>query len=69
MSDPYTFEYDHRFSFTSNFINWYQVNCEERSAYNEKLYSENEGLDVFREMYGEFEKMVDKSYIGAIIYT
>ena len=40
MSDPYTFEYDHRFSFTSNFINWYQVNCEERSAYNEKLYSE-----------------------------
>ena len=33
------FEYDENVSFEQNFIVWYDMNCRERSAWNEKQYT------------------------------
>jgi hypothetical protein len=56
QQSPYTFSYDVTTDFKINFIHWYQVNTEERSAHREKPYSPVEGLEVFRKMYGNYEE-------------
>jgi hypothetical protein len=53
---PYQFSYDVTSDFKINFITWFQLNTEERSAYQEKPYNPVEGLEVFREMYGNYEE-------------
>lgn len=53
---PYQFSYDVSSDFKINFIQWFQLNTEERSAYREKPYNPVEGLKVFREMYGNYEE-------------
>ncbi len=55
MSDPYIFKYNKNESFANNFSYWHQVNTEERIAYRELPYNNEEAIKVFREMYGEFE--------------
>jgi hypothetical protein len=56
MSDPYTFSYDVTRDFKLNFTEWFQLNTEERSAYQETPYSPEEGIKVFRQMYGNYEE-------------
>ncbi len=55
-SDPYQFSYDVTADFKVNFIQWLQINTEERSAYRETPYTPVEGLKVFREMFGNYEE-------------
>ena len=43
------FVYDRSQSYETNFIRWYNMNCDERSDYNERLYTEEEGKAVFKE--------------------
>ena len=45
------FEYDENISFEQNFNVWYDMNCRERSAWNEKQYTVEEARIVFNEMY------------------
>tara|TARA_Y100000592_G_C5299546_1_gene234813 strand:+ start:347 stop:514 length:168 start_codon:yes stop_codon:yes gene_type:complete len=45
------FEYDESMTFEDNFVVWYDMNCRERSAWNEKVYTKEEGMKVFKEMY------------------
>ena len=49
--DP-QFNYDESMTFEENFNVWYDMNCRERSNYNEELYTKEEGLKIFEEMYG-----------------
>ena len=44
----YEFVYDKDQSYEINFRRWYNMNCSERSHYNEKLYTEEEGEKVFK---------------------
>ena len=43
------FVYDHGQSRETNFTRWYNMNCDERSGYNEKPYTEEEGRQVFKQ--------------------
>ena len=43
------FVYDRSQSYETNFTRWYNMNCDERSDYNERLYTEEEGKAVFKE--------------------
>ena len=45
------FEYDESLTFEENFNVWYDMNCRERSAWNEKQYTVEEARIVFNEMY------------------
>lgn len=45
------FKYDESMSFMENYNLWYDMNCKERSAWNEQPYTHEEGLKVFEEMY------------------
>ncbi len=45
------FEYDESLTFEENFTVWYDMNCRERSAWNEKQYTVKEARVVFNEMY------------------
>ena len=45
------FEYDESLTFEENFTVWYDMNCRERSAWNEKQYTVEEARIVFNEMY------------------
>ena len=55
MSEPYIFNYNKKESYATNFSYWHQVNTEEKIAYRETPYTNEEAIKVFREMYGEFE--------------
>tara|TARA_R110000751_G_scaffold149398_1_gene254340 strand:+ start:810 stop:986 length:177 start_codon:yes stop_codon:yes gene_type:complete len=43
------FVYDRAQSYENNFARWYKMNCDERSDYNEKLYTKEEGRQVFKD--------------------
>lgn len=43
------FVYDRAQSYENNFSRWYNMNCDERSYYNEKLYTREEGRQVFKQ--------------------
>ena len=43
------FVYDRDQSYETNFNRWYNMNCNERSDYNERLYTEEEGKVVFEQ--------------------
>ena len=43
------FVYDRSQSYETNFIRWYNMNCDERADYNERLYTEEEGKAVFKD--------------------
>tara|TARA_R110000823_G_C15739804_1_gene480678 strand:+ start:89 stop:253 length:165 start_codon:yes stop_codon:yes gene_type:complete len=45
----YEFVYDRDQSYETNFARWYNMNCDERSDYNERLYTEEEGRQVFKQ--------------------
>jgi len=53
----YEFKYDDNMSYEDNFGKWYNMNCAERSDYNERLYSEEEGKLVFKSMYKKKRKL------------
>ena len=52
----YEFIYDKDSSYENNFNRWYNMNCAERSDYNERLYSEEEGKLVFNSMFKKYDK-------------
>tara|TARA_B100000963_G_scaffold357406_1_gene379542 strand:- start:2058 stop:2222 length:165 start_codon:yes stop_codon:yes gene_type:complete len=45
------FEYDESISYEQNFTVWYDMNCRERSAWNERQYTLEEAKLVFAGMY------------------
>ena len=53
----YEFKYNDNMSYDDNFSKWYNMNCAERSDYNERLYSEEEGKLVFKSMYKKKRKL------------
>ena len=52
----YEFVYDEDQSYEINFRRWYNMNCSERSDYNERLYNEEEGKLVFNSMFKKYDK-------------
>jgi len=52
----YEFIYDKDSSYENNFNRWYNMNCAERSDYNERLYNEEEGKLVFNSMFKKYDK-------------
>jgi len=54
----FEFVWDNAKDANGNFTEWYTLNCEERSAYQETVLSRDEGIKVFEKM---FNKTVDKS--------
>ena len=56
MSMQFLFKYDDDTTVEINFNNWYVLNCEERTAYNEALISREEAVKIFEEI---FNKKVD----------
>lgn len=52
----YEFKYNDNMSYEDNFSKWYNMNCAERSDYNERLYSEEEGKLVFDNMFKRYDK-------------
>jgi hypothetical protein len=55
----FKFNYRPEASHRANFIEWRTLNSEERSAYNEKQYTEAEAREVFEKMYGKGDLSVD----------
>lgn len=51
QSGQFTFVWENKKSVIQNFTEWYTLNCEERSAYNEDLMSREEALQVFENLY------------------
>lgn len=51
QSDQFTFVWEDKKSVTQNFTEWYTLNCEERSAYNEDVMSREEAQQVFENLY------------------
>ncbi len=45
------FKYDPTITYSENYSIWYVMNCEERSLYREKMYTPDEGREVFAKMY------------------
>ena len=55
--NQYEFVYDSTHSYESNYSNWRQMNTEERIAWGEEPFNEEEARKLFEEM---FPKTVDK---------
>ena len=51
MSDQFKFTWSEGLSVEANFTEWYILNCEERSAYNEPRLTREEAANIFNEMY------------------
>jgi hypothetical protein len=47
----FLFTWSDELSADANFYEWYTLNCEERSAYNEPKLTRKEAVDIFNEMY------------------
>lgn len=56
MSMQFAFEYDETATESINFNNWYVLNCEERTAYNEPLLLREDAVKIFQKL---FDKKVD----------
>lgn len=51
MSDQFKFTWSEDLSVEANFTEWYILNCEERSVYNEPRLTREEAANIFNEMY------------------
>tara|TARA_B100001115_G_C15656679_1_gene316629 strand:- start:53 stop:250 length:198 start_codon:yes stop_codon:yes gene_type:complete len=51
MSEQFKFTWSEGLSAEANFYEWYTLNCEERSAYNEPRLTREEAANIFNEMY------------------
>ena len=51
QSDQFTFVWEDKKSVRQNFTEWYTLNCEERSAFGEKIMTREEALQVFENLY------------------
>jgi len=51
ISEQFKFNWIDGISVESNFNEWYTLNCEERSAYQEKILSREEAVEIFEKMY------------------
>lgn len=51
MSDQFKFTWNEDLSVEANFTEWYILNCEERSVYNEPRLTREEAANIFNEMY------------------
>tara|TARA_B100001057_G_C22075852_1_gene653815 strand:+ start:95 stop:283 length:189 start_codon:yes stop_codon:yes gene_type:complete len=47
----FLFTWSDELSADANFHEWYALNCEERSAYNEPKLTRQQALDIFNDMY------------------
>ena len=57
-NSEFYFEYDHDYSYETNFSCWYSENCRERRFYRDRIYTPDEASYVFRKMYGKYDKLV-----------
>lgn len=51
MSDQFKFTWNEDLSVEANFTEWYILNCDERSVYNEPRLTREEAANIFNEMY------------------
>jgi hypothetical protein len=61
VSEQFKFVWNNEISATSNFHEWYTLNCEERSAYGEKILSREEAVQIFNEMHNVSVDIGEKS--------
>ena len=50
------FEYDNKNSYFNNFYNWWSLDCEEKRAFGEKPYNDDDAIKAFNNMYGHKNK-------------
>jgi len=58
LEPTFKFTWDNDKTVNANFIEWYTLNCEERSAFQEKILAKDEAQKIFEKM---FNVSVDKS--------
>jgi hypothetical protein len=46
------FTYDKKNSYFNNFYNWWAINSEEKRAFNQKPYGDEEAINRFNDLYG-----------------
>lgn len=51
ITEQFKFTWNDGLSASSNFTEWYTLNCEERSAYQEQILSREEAVQIFNELY------------------
>tara|TARA_R110000824_G_scaffold80012_8_gene201546 strand:+ start:10028 stop:10207 length:180 start_codon:yes stop_codon:yes gene_type:complete len=51
MQEDLIFNYDETLSMERNFSLWFMMNCAERAEFGEQVYTQKEGLKVFKENY------------------
>lgn len=57
-SSQFQFTWSKDNTVNQNFIEWYILNCEERSAYSEPMLEKDQAIKIFENMY---DVSVDKS--------
>jgi len=58
LEPTFKFTWDNDKTVDANFTEWYTLNCEERSAFQEKILTKEEAIKIFEKM---FNVSVDKS--------
>jgi hypothetical protein len=47
--DELVFQYNPDASYERNFTRWFMMNCAERAEFGEQVYTQQEGLKVFKQ--------------------
>ena len=58
LEPTFKFTWDNDKTVDANFTEWYTLNCEERSAFQEKILTKEEAIKIFEKM---FDVSVDNS--------
>jgi len=51
LEPTFKFNWDDSKSVESNFTEWYVLNCEERSAFQEQILTKEEAIKIFEKMF------------------
>tara|TARA_R100001377_G_scaffold78764_1_gene56648 strand:- start:1550 stop:1729 length:180 start_codon:yes stop_codon:yes gene_type:complete len=51
MDEDLFFDYDKTLSDERNFTQWFMMNCSERAEFGEQVYTQEEGLKVFKQLF------------------
>lgn len=51
LEPTFKFTWDNDKTVESNFTEWYVLNCEERSAFQEQILTKEEAIEIFEKMY------------------
>jgi len=58
LEPTFKFTWDNDKTVDANFTEWYTLNCEERSAFQEAILTRDEAIEIFEKM---FDVSVDNS--------